>query len=236
MMQTPRPTLADQAYQSIKARLAELDLLPGDRLSEKELAEQLGISRTPVRQAMQQLHHEGLLDLHPKHGWSVPGLDFERLDDLYDFRVLIEQYAISRCISSPDCQVRLEPQRAIWCVTKKNRLTDPFQVGQLDEQFHHALVKAACNDEMLRTHVYITERIRVIRRLDFIKPARIAATYDEHARILGLVFSGQLNQAKSAIKDHILMSKMQSRQITLEAIYARRLQALKRHEDESFVV
>ncbi|MCD8515707.1 MAG: allophanate hydrolase [Burkholderiaceae bacterium] len=236
MMQTPRPTLADQAYQSIKARLAELDLLPGDRLSEKELAEQLGISRTPVRQAMQQLHHEGLLDLHPKHGWSVPGLDFERLDDLYDFRVLIEQYAISRCISSPDCQVRLEPQRAIWCVTKKNRLTDPFQVGQLDEQFHHALVKAACNDEMLRTHVYITERIRVIRRLDFIKPARIAATYDEHARILGLVFSGQLNQAKSAIKDHILMSKMQSRQITLEAIYARRFQALKRHEDESFVV
>lgn len=236
MMQTPRPTLADQAYQSIKARLAGLDLLPGDRLSEKELAEHLGISRTPVRQAMQQLHHEGLLDLHPKHGWSVPGLDFERLDELYDFRVLIEQYAISRCVSDPACQARLVSERAIWCVAKKERLTDPLRVGHLDEQFHLALVEAAGNQEMVRTHIYITDRIRIIRRLDFIKPDRISATYEEHARILELVFGGHLTQAQAEAKEHILMSKVQARQITVEAIYARRAQALERHEGESFVL
>lgn len=225
-MDSARPTLAEQAYQSIKARLAELDLLPGDRLSEKELAEQLGISRTPVRQAMQRLHHEGLLDLHPKHGWSVPGLDFERLDELYDFRVLIERHAIEQCITEPECRARLEQQRAIWCVPRESQLTDPLQVGRLDEQFHLALVIAAGNQEMVRTHVYITERIRVIRRLDFIKPERIAATYDEHAKILQLVFGGHLNQAQSEVKDHILMSKTQSRQITLEAMYARRIPAV----------
>ncbi len=234
-MQTPRPTLADQAYQSIKDRLAELDLLPGDRLSEKELAEQLSISRTPVRQALQQLHHEGLIDLHAKHGWSVPGLDFARLDALYDFRVVIEQYAISRCVSDAVCREKLEPQRAIWCVTEENRLTDPLQVGQLDEQFHHALVKAAGNDEMLRTHVYITERIRLIRRLDFIKPDRIASTYVEHAKMLELVFCANLSQAQSEMGAHIQTSKIQSRQITIEAIYARRTPAVNGHERESYV-
>lgn len=233
MIQTPRSTLADQAYQSIKARLAELDLLPGDRLSEKELAEQLGISRTPIRQAMQQLHHEGLLDLHPKHGWSVPGLDFDRLDELYDFRVLIEQHAIAVCARSPMHRALLDKERKIWCVAKKDRLRDPQRVGHLDEQFHLALVEAAGNQEMVRAHVYITDRIRLIRRLDFIKPDRIAATYEEHGRILRLLFNGELSQAQSEVNTHILTSKTQARQITLEAIYARRCQALTRQPEPS---
>ena len=79
----------------------------------------------------------------------------------------------------------------------ERQLTEPLQVGRLDEQFHLSLVLAAGNHEMVRTHVYITERIRVIRRLYFIKPERIAATYDEHVKTLQLVFGGHLNQAQS---------------------------------------
>ena len=236
MMQALRPTLAEQAYQTIKDRLAQLDLLPGDRLSEKELADKLGISRTPVRQALQQLHHDGLIDLHAKYGWSVPALNFDKLDELYDFRVLIEQHAIERCINDPACRARLDSERAIWCGAHEDRLNDPLQVGRLDEQFHLALVVAAGNQEMVRTHVYISERIRVIRRLDFIKPDRIAATYDEHAEILRMVFVGQSSQAQFMIREHILMSKTQSRTITLEAIYQRRSSHGKSNETGLFAV
>jgi len=222
MIEALRSTLADQAYTSIKSKLSGLDLMPGDRLSEKELAQQLGISRTPVRQALQRLHHEGLLDLSSKVGWVVPRLDFDRLDELYDFRVVIEQYAAQCCAGASHCSQKLEILRSVWCVSKTKRLTDPIEVGQLDEQFHQILVAATGNQEMVRAHTYITEHIRLIRRLDFIKPDRIQATYDEHANILTLIFSGKAQQAKAALEAHILSSKQQSRAITLEAMFKRR--------------
>ena len=86
---------------------------------------------------------------------------------------------------------------------------------------------------MVRAHVYITDRIRLIRRLDFIKPDRIAATYEEHGRILRLLFSGELSQAQSEVNTHILTSKTQACQITLEAIYARRCQTLTKQPEPS---
>lgn len=221
-MEALRSTLADQAYHSIKEKLSELDLMPGDRLSEKELAEQLGISRTPVRQALQRLHHEGLLDLSAKLGWTVPQLDFDRLDELYDFRVVIEQAAAQCCATSPGCQEKLLPLKAIWCAPHDQRLSDPVQVGQLDEAFHTTLVAASGNREMVRSHNYITEHIRLIRRLDFIKPERVQVTYDEHSHILALIFAGDAEKATAALKAHVLLSKNQSRAITLEAMYQKR--------------
>ena len=176
MTEVLRSTLAEQAYQSIKLRLAGLDLLPGDRLSEKLLAQTLGISRTPVRQALQRLHHEGLLDLSSRDGWAVPRLNFKRLDDLYDFRVVIELHAVAVCIADEARRQSLEPLRQIWCVPREQRLTDSVKVGELDESFHTGLVSAAGNAEMARSHAYITDHIRLIRRLDFIKPERVDVT------------------------------------------------------------
>jgi DNA-binding GntR family transcriptional regulator len=217
-----RSTLADQAYASIKAKLAGLNLMPGDRMAEKELAEQLGISRTPVRQALQRLHHEGLLDLLPKLGWAVPRLDFQRLDELYDFRIVIEQHAARLCAGNTNARVRLTQQREIWCVPRKKQLSDPTEVGELDEQFHTELVSAAGNREMIRAHAYITDHIRLIRRLDFIKPERVCATYEEHAVVLESIFAQKAGQAQSALSQHILTSKNQSRDITLQAMFERR--------------
>ena len=222
MTEALRSTLADQAYQRIKGKLAGLDWMPGDRLSEKELASELGISRTPIRQALQRLHHEGLMDLSPKLGWTVPQLNFDRLDDLYDFRVVIEQFAAQCAATDPECLDKLRPLRAIWCVPVAERLSDPLQVGLLDEQFHETLVAASGNLEMVRAHRYITEHIRLIRRLDFIKPDRVQATYDEHAKLLELIFAGQASDVSAQLKAHILSSKHQSRAITLETMYQRR--------------
>jgi len=222
MMDALRSTLADQAYKSIKAKLSELDLMPGDRLSEKELADHLGISRTPVRQALQRLHHEGLLELSSKLGWTVPQLNFDRLDELYDFRVVIEQHAAQMCAARPECREQLLPLKTIWCVPTDQRLSDPVEVGLLDEAFHKTLVVSAGNREMARSHEFITEHIRLIRRLDFIKPERVQATYDEHSNLLNLIFASKVEEVSVALEAHILTSKHQSRAITLEAMYQRR--------------
>jgi DNA-binding GntR family transcriptional regulator len=213
--------LADRAYLRIKERLADLDLMPGDHLSEKELAEQFEISRTPIREALQRLHHEDLLSLSPKLGWTVPKLDFEKIDRLYDFRILIEKNAVRVCaekLSMPSSLRELEP---IWQVSEQNQINDPKQVGRLDEIFHQTLVKAAGNAEITRVHAEITEKIRLIRRLDFTKPARISATYKEHQSILKLIASSQGDQAQESLSSHITASKIESRAITLEAMFRR---------------
>jgi DNA-binding GntR family transcriptional regulator len=214
--------LADRAYMRIKERLADLDLMPGDRLSEKELAEQLQISRTPIREALQRLHHEGLIDLSHKSGWSVPQLDFERMDQLYDFRILIERHAALVCAQNPCRSDALQELASIWRVPKERQLADPLQVGRLDEMFHQTLVQAAGNAEITRVHADITEKIRLIRRLDFTKPSRIEATYAEHQAIIELIWKGQSELAQSALAEHITASKLQSRSITLEEMFRRR--------------
>ena len=162
------------------------------------------------------------MDLFPKTGWAVPQLNFDRLDELYDFRVLVEQYAAQCCATSPERLELLLPLKAIWCVPIAQRLGDPVQVGLLDEQFHETLVAASGNREMVRSHHYITEHIRLVRRLDFIKPERVDATYDEHSNILNLIFAGEVEQVSAGLQGHILISKTQSRAITLEAMYQRR--------------
>ena len=72
----------------------------------------------------------------------------------------------------------------MWLVAPDERLSGNVAVGALDEAFHARLVEAGRNREMSRVHRELTERIRIIRRLDFTNPARIEATYDEHARIV----------------------------------------------------
>jgi len=103
-------SLADQAYARIKKRIFDFDLMPGDRLSESELAEQIQVSRTPLRQALQRLQHEGFVQAMPKVGWLVPPLSFEKFDELYDFRVLIECFAVRELCAA--AEERSELRRA----------------------------------------------------------------------------------------------------------------------------
>ncbi|MEP6505781.1 MAG: FCD domain-containing protein [Betaproteobacteria bacterium] len=98
-------------------------------------------------------------------------------------------------------------------------------MGLLDEQFHALLVAAGGNREMARVHHEITERIRIIRRLDFTKPARVEATYDEHARILRAITRRRADDAVSLLKAHVEQSKLEVRHITLDMLHRARQRA-----------
>jgi len=101
-------------------------------------------------------------------------------------------------------------------------LKDVTAVGAADEAFHTLLVQGSGNREMLRVHREITERIRIIRRLDFTKPARIDTTYDEHARILRAITRRRAEEACRLLRAHIEQSKLEVRHITLDMLYRAR--------------
>ena len=178
-------TLAEQAYGLVKQAIFDFDLMPGDRFSEAEVSHgHPGVSRTPLRQALQQLQREGFVQVFPKSGWRVAPLDFDIFDQLYDLRVLLECHAAQRlCTRSKSGRRCARWPRCGWCRRAERRM-QPDEVRVLDESFHNELVRASGNAEMARVHQEITERIRIVRRLDFTKRPRVAATYDEHARIL----------------------------------------------------
>ncbi len=217
----PAVTLAERVYAQIKQLIFDFVLLPGDRFSESDLANRVQVSRTPLRQALQRLQREGFLLVFPKSGWQVSPLDFETFDQLYDLRVLIETHAVSRLCELEERPVLTELADA-WLVRPSERQTAFITVDKLDEDFHSALVRATGNAEMARVHEDITERIRIIRRLDFTKPARVEATYDEHARILRAITRRRTDEAQRLLKAHVAQSKLEVRHITLDMLYQAR--------------
>ncbi len=216
--------LADAVYERIKADLFEFRLLPGSRFSENDLAERAKVSRTPVREALHRLWREGFVSVNAKSGWSVRPLDFDNFEHLYDVRVILELAAVKKlCDSEP--APALAPLKKVWSVPAKQRLTDWVEVARLDEAFHTLLVAATGNPELARIHADITERIRIVRRLDFTYAERVAATYDEHSGVLAAILSRKSAQAGILLRSHIEQSKLEVRKISLHRLHVAHLKS-----------
>jgi DNA-binding GntR family transcriptional regulator len=219
-----RVNLSERVYADLKIRMQEFSLVPGDRFSEAEVGARLGVSRTPVREALFRLRNEGLLDVESKSGWFVRPIDFDRLEQLYDLRVVLESASVARLCGSDRPVPELEGLKAFWLVPVADRLQEGREVGAMDEVFHATLVRTAGNDEMARVHWDVTERIRIIRRLDFTRPDRIEATYIEHAKILRAIMQRRSEQAHLLLRTHIEQSKAEVRKITLATLQSVRPQ------------
>lgn len=217
-------SLADQAYQRLKDALFDFQLLPGDRFTEAELALRLGVSRTPVRLGLARLEREGFVVPSPRSGWQVRPFDFERFEALYDVRVVLELAAVDRLCAREhmDESGMLGALTDVWLVPPAQRILDGRLVAELDEAFHCSLVAAAGNPEMALIHREVTEKIRIVRRLDFTKEFRVDATYEEHGAILRAVLGRRAEAAGRMLRGHIEMSKAEVRKITLHMLYEAR--------------
>jgi len=219
-----RDNLADAVYAQVKADIFDFRLLPGARFSENEVASRSRVSRTPVREALMRLAHEGYLKVHAKSGWRVCPLDFAQYDHLYDFRIVLELAAVQKlCADMADGA--LDELRATWLVRPSARITEGTKVARMDEEFHTSLVAAAGNPELARVHHDITERIRILRRLDFTHPERIIYTYREHAEILRAVLARKAARAAKLLRTHIETSKAMVQRITLHRLQLAHLDA-----------
>jgi DNA-binding GntR family transcriptional regulator len=170
-----------------------------------------------VREALLRLSREGFVAVHPKSGWSVHALDFTRFEHLYDLRVILELAAVRKLCAS-DFGDALAGLKKLWLVPVRHRLDDWKAVARIDEAFHATLVAAAGNPELARVHADVTERIRIVRRLDFTQPERVQYTYEEHAGILQAVLARKLQQATLLLKAHIEQSKLEVRKISLHRL------------------
>ncbi len=225
---TNRRSRADDVYEQLKQNIADFKLVPGDRFTENSVTERLDVSRTPVRQALVRLQQEGYVEVLFRSGWRVLPFDFAKFEQLYDLRMVLETTAAHRLCDeglrspNPVDHARVDELMTLWLVPVAQRSADTVQVSLWDEAFHCALVAAAGNPEMARVHRDVTDRIRIIRRLDFTKQARIDATYDEHGQILTALRARRGDQAALLLRAHIETSQAEVRKITLHQVHMAR--------------
>lgn len=223
-------SLPEYVYARLREDIFEMRLLPGDQITETEIAAYFKVSRTPVREALQRLQGDGLMQGYVRGGWEVVPIDFKRFDDLYELRKLIETHAVTRlCARSADAggidAGLIDSLKAVWCVPPAARLCDGREVAMLDEAFHQTLVRATGNLEMAGVFDRLTDRIRIVRRLDFVYGDCVQSTYDEHAAILARIGAHDAGNAVKLMTEHIEGSHAEVNQITLHRLHSARASA-----------
>lgn len=222
---TRAANLAERIYRQLKQDITDFRLLPGDRFTETEVAERMGVSRTPVREALFRLQREGHVEVLFRNGWRVRPFDFGYFENLYDVRIILECAAVQRLCHAEELPAQLKDLMRIWLVPEGTWLKDMHTLSALDERFHEMLVEAAGNIEMALIHHDITEKIRIIRRLDFSKSQRVKATYVEHGLVLEAILDRQPRLAQMELTKHIEESRREVRNITLHMLQCARQEA-----------
>lgn len=200
-----RNMLSNAAYLALRERIIALDLQPGHRLNIDRLATELGISPTPLREALSRLTAEGLVRVEPYKGFFVAEmLDFEELRDLADLRALLESYAVERArerIGSVLEDMRSE-------VEVMDRLADARGTGLrpfngADARFHAALISASGSPTLERTYDKINAHAQMARLFGGHGQLGARQANEEHKRIVAALSEGDFDKARQEVVDHI---------------------------------
>lgn len=196
----------EHAYQALKHRLLMGDFPPGRRLGEERLAADLGVSRTPVREALPRLHSEGLVERLDEGGYGPTLVDLHLIRELYEIRFALERCAMQRPAQGGPAHDRdgLLALRADWADLEVPAADDDVDVDfvLLDEDFHERVAAAAGNAALLVQLHKVNERIRVVRMQDFLTGERVAQTIDQHLGVLDALLAGDLVEAEARLIGH----------------------------------
>ena len=202
----PEPAAAERAYELTKEMVLSGELAGGRLLSEGELAEQLGMSRTPVREAFLRLQAEELLALIPKRGAVVVPVPPGEADDVLDAREAIETAAVRRLVRVPaDVPDAVAELRAALSAQREHaRPEDIDAFARADETFHRAIVAAGRNALTGRFYRTLADRQRrmTVRAIDG-DPRFISRVLDEHDELIRIISSGDESAFAVALRAHL---------------------------------
>ena len=201
--QHDRRKVTDWVYEELKGAIVDLRLAPGKPLREATLAEQLGVSKTPIRQALTMLEQEGLVETTSFKGAVVGGYSRQDLLEIYELRELLENLAARAAAESMSDEDRARLDR----ISRESRMlksgNDPARLAALVSDFDDVLFDQVHNSriraliENLRAHLtrigHLTEGI----------PGRIEASVDEHEKIVQAISARDPDLAEQRMREHI---------------------------------
>lgn len=204
----------------------------GQRLAEEQIAEQLSVSRTPVREAFVRLHADRLLKRFNDGGYYVAEVDLFDLRDLYELRLTLELRGITRALEDGiehDREALLEI-REEWEAIQADPPEPDGSFIELDEAFHLALLRSSGNLALAEMVETINVRIRPVRTYDFLTEDRIETSIDEHLGIVAALLDEDIPLAADRLRDHIGASLDVVEQRVAEAMRQRSLRSRRSRE------
>ncbi|WP_394524893.1 GntR family transcriptional regulator [Lacrimispora sp. JR3] len=195
--------LRDVVFNTLRQAILKGELAPGERLMEIQLAERLGVSRTPIREAIRKLELEGLVLMIPRKGAEVAKISEKSLRDVLEVRRSLEELAIElACVRMlPDEVEELERRQEDFKEAVLNGT--PMEIAETDEAYHDVIYKGTCNDRLVQMINNLREQMYRYR-LEYIKDEdKRHILLLEHDNILEAVRKRQVEDAKEAMREHI---------------------------------
>lgn len=204
-----RQVVTDNTYESVKAKLMDQEILPDARVSIDGLARDLGVSPTPVREALARLESDGLVVREAMRGYRATSLlTRDQLVELYEFRLVIEPWAAARAAerAGPDDRVRVATEMDSCTEVLAGSGYDAYRaIAAHDARFHDLLLDLSGNRQaqvaLLRTHCHL-HNFRLYYR------SRIGtSTLAEHREITRAVNAADPDAARAAMRDHLVTAR-----------------------------
>jgi len=205
-------------YERLRRAIMDFELAPGARITETELAETFGISRTPVREALHRLENDGLISIRPKQGCFVRDVDIHQISNYYDVRIALEVMAVElACKNMPD-EVIAQLSDTWNPARRPKRFKNPDEIKVLEEVFHAMIADYSGNPVLASYLKDVNDHIRSVRRLGFPDAKSIVETYEEHYRICTLLKKRDARAAREEMIKHIRKSQGIARSVTLSQL------------------
>ena len=202
-MTPPPSTATERAYGHTKARVLDGTYAGGALITEGEVSEAVGVSRTPVREAFLRLQAEGLLRLYPKRGALVVPVTAVEIDDVMETRGMIERFAVEKVFASGSHgEVGARLREALAQQRRLRKSPEPFT--EADREFHGLLVSATGNQVLVDLYAALRDRqLRMGVTALLRDPQRIDRILEEHATLADAIATGDRDAALAWVTTHL---------------------------------
>lgn len=188
-------------YETLRRKVLTLELRPGESLSEKDLAADLGVSRTPVREGLILLAEDGLVQVFPQIGSFVSRVDMRRVTDAQFLREAVELTALEDVPETPDAGLLDELDENL--AAQRSAGEDVEEFFTLDERFHHTLLRLSGHERAWPTVVSAKGHLDRARRLGLYESSSPRVFADQHVEILEAVRHHDLALARTTMRHHL---------------------------------
>ena len=195
--------LRDVVFNTLRQAILKGELAPGERLMEIQLAERLGVSRTPIREAIRKLELEGLVLMIPRKGAEVARISEKSLRDVLEVRRSLEELAIELACQRMSEDDMAELERVQGNFKSAVSSGDAMRIAESDEAYHDVIYKGTYNDRLVQILNNLREQMYRYR-LEYIKDEdKRQILLLEHDNILKAVKQRKVEEAKEAMREHI---------------------------------
>ena len=199
-----RKSLGQHVFENLKSAIIRGDMPPGNRLVESRLAEALGISRTPVREAIHKLEREGLIQKLPRGGFSVSNLTHEEIEETFGIRSVLESYA-ARLAAIKHQRQELEPlEEKIEEFQYHLNRGEMEALLKINTEFHGLLYAMSRSPKLIKMINDLQDQIYRFRRIILKIETMAKTSNDDHRQMLSAMKKRDADRVETLVKQHIL--------------------------------